>query len=134
MLPVPASLQVLELALRDIPGGFVVVGGLRSLQELRVHGAAGDIDNFIRGIQPTRLQAVEMSWFVTQPWEGGPPQYLSSICQNLPSMTLRSLELNFGTPRSRETSPSCALTTIVEAMHPLSHLTAVALQSWAPSR
>ena len=55
------------------------------------------------------------------------PQYLSSICQNLPSTTLRSLELNFDTPHSPETFPPCALSTIVEAMRPLSHLTAVAL-------
>ena len=71
-----------------------------------VHGAAGDIDNFIRGLQLTQLQAVEIvSWFVAQAWEGGPPPYPSSICQNLLPTTLPSLELNSDCPRSPETPP-----------------------------
>ncbi|RPD57396.1 hypothetical protein L226DRAFT_573428 [Lentinus tigrinus ALCF2SS1-7] len=121
------SLRTFELAVKEIPADFVAApGGLRSLQELKVCGTSGDVNNFIRGIKLGRLHAVEViSWRCAEFEEGGPPPHLSYICHNLPSASLRSLELNLDI--SALASSPCALSAIVEAMRPLTNLTAFAL-------
>ncbi|RPD56566.1 hypothetical protein L226DRAFT_567628 [Lentinus tigrinus ALCF2SS1-7] len=133
--PVPASLRTLELAVQDLPADFVAgPGGLRFLQVLKVCGTSGDIDNFVRGIQPTssRLHTVEIvSW---RQWDAefgedseAPPPHLSSICRSLPSTSLRSLELNLDI--SSATSSPCTFSAIAAALRPLSNLAAFTLHA-----
>ncbi|RPD72056.1 hypothetical protein L226DRAFT_161118 [Lentinus tigrinus ALCF2SS1-7] len=125
--PVLATLHTLELAVQKIPAEFVAgPGGLGSLQELKVCGTPGNIDHFIRGIKPNRLHTVEIiCWRYTDSGAGGPPPHLSSIFHNLPSTSLQSLKLNLDI--SIPNSSPCVLSAIVEAMRPLTNLTAFTL-------
>ncbi|RDX44165.1 hypothetical protein OH76DRAFT_1487257 [Lentinus brumalis] len=128
--PVPASLRTLAVAVKDIPHGFVT-DGLRSLQELIIHGTAGDIAAFIRSIQPTQLLHTVSLKFWRDPNHGPddaiPSQALVSICRSLPSV--QSLEVTMDVLSSELTYPPFPLTAVVATLRPLKNLAGFTLHA-----
>ncbi|KAI0692423.1 hypothetical protein C8T65DRAFT_76959 [Cerioporus squamosus] len=124
--PMSASLQILVVAVKAVPQKFATVG-LRSLQALSIGGTAGDIDSFIRGIQPAQLHTVDLKVWrdaSRDPDEAIPSLALSSICRRLPP-TVMSLEVNLVEYAPLAPFP---LTDVVAALRPLEDLAALMLQ------
>ena len=125
--PLAASLRVLKIAVKDIPASFST-DVLLVLDILSVQGPSEDINNFVRGIQPTALQKFTM---MARRGYGDPPTpaHLESICDQLPS-SLSSFKLiicegRYGDPANNQ---KCELSAIVAQMRPLKNVTTLTLR------